>query len=77
MKRSIAARSSIHQRLDLLVAGAAVECLLQRVFGGAQGVLRIGNVAVLEAYRHLPKPCSGFGKWRMLATDHQPRRLHR
>ncbi len=46
----------VHQRLDLLVGGAAVERLLQRVFGGAQGFLRIGNVAVLEAHRHLPKP---------------------
>ena len=44
----------VHQRLDLVVAGAAFERLLQRVFGVAQRVLRGGNVAVLQPDRHLP-----------------------
>ena len=38
----------IHELLDLVVAGAAIERLLQRILGVAQRVLRIGNIAVLK-----------------------------
>jgi hypothetical protein len=44
----------VHQLLELLVAGAAVERVAQRLLGVAQGRLGIGNIAVLEADRHRP-----------------------
>ena len=46
----------VHQLLELLVAGAAVERVAQRFLRGAQGRLRFGNIAVLEADRHRPQP---------------------
>ena len=44
----------IHQLLDFLIAGAAFERLAQRLLGVAQTGLGVGNVAVLDADRHLP-----------------------
>ena len=46
----------VHQLLELLVAGAAVERVAQRFLRGAQGRLRFGNIAVLQADRHRPQP---------------------
>ena len=56
MKRSIAARSWSISCLISCVAGAAFERLAQRLLGVAQGGLRVGNVAVLDADRHRPQP---------------------
>ena len=63
----------IHQLLDLVVAGAAFERLLQRVLGIAQRVLRVGNVAVLErrppsATAAPPRRADRRRSWRAPAT---------
>ena len=46
----------VHELLEVLLAGAALERLAQRLLGVAQRRLRVGNVAVLEADRHRPQP---------------------
>ena len=69
----------VHQLLDLVVAGAARERLLQRGFGVAQRVLRVGHVAVLDGDRHLPEPrrhvaqfVVGFGAHQLPEDRAQP-----
>ena len=46
----------IHELLDFLFGGAAFERLAQRLLGVAQACLGVGDVAVLDADRHLPQP---------------------
>ena len=46
----------VHQLLEFLVGGAALERLTQRLLGGAQLLLGVGDVAVLELGRHRPQP---------------------
>ena len=41
--------------LDFLVAGAALQCLAQLLLRGAQIALGVGEIAVLDAQRHLPE----------------------
>ena len=50
----------IHELLDFLVGSAAFERLPQRLLGAAQIGLRVGDIAVLDADRHLPKPLGHF-----------------
>ena len=52
----------IHELLDFLVAGAAFERLPQRLLGAAQTGLRVRDVAVLDADRHLPEPLGDFAQ---------------
>ncbi len=56
MNLSSAARSSIHQLLDLFVGGAALQRLAQRILRRAQRLFGFRDVAVLEHHRHRPQP---------------------
>ena len=63
----------IHQLLDFLIAGAALERLPQRLLGVAQTGLRVGNVAVFDADRHLPQPRGDFAQIVVaLGADQRP-----
>ena len=46
----------VGEALDLLVAGATLQRLAQRIFGIAQRLLSVGDAAVLEIDGHVPHP---------------------
>ena len=62
----------IHQLLDLLVRGAAVERILQGLLGRAQRHLRIADPAFLQPQRRLPQHVLGPGNLGAGLVLHQP-----
>ena len=69
----------IHELLDFLVAGVALERIAQRLLGIAQRGLRVGHVAVLDVDGHRPQPADhvaqivvGLGVHQQLGDRAQP-----
>ena len=62
----------VDEALDLLGRGSLLQCLHQRVLGGIQGALGLGQIALLDAERRRPELIDDAGDALARAVAAQP-----